>query len=196
MTQKRFIQRLLPVMLCSLTLSTTLHADYEAGVTAAQNGDYVTALREFQEAADAGLDLAQYNLAVMYFSGRGVEQDYAEAFRWTEMAAEQGHLNAQFNLGALYYTGTGTAVDLEKSLQWYTRAAEAQHGEAQYNLATMFELGEGTAMDLVRAHFWASASQYNEYADAPALLQALSAKMTPEQLSEARGIFARWRLAQ
>jgi len=186
-------KRLLPALLSGL-LSTTLNADYEAGVTAAQNGDYATALHEFQEAADAGLDLAQYNLAILYFTGRGVEQDYAEALRWTMMAAEQGHQNAQFNLGALYYTGTGTAVDLEKSLQWYTHAAERQHGEAQYNLATMYELGEGTEMDLVRAHFWASASLSNEYSEAPALLQKLAAKMTPEQLSEARGEFARWRL--
>ena len=196
MNSKRFTLRVLPALLFSLSLSTSLHADYEAGVTAAQNGDYETALREFMVAAEAGLDLAQYNMAVMYFTGRGVEQDYAQAFRWTEMAAMQGHLNAQFNLGALYYTGTGTEVDLEKSLQWYSRAAESQHGEAQYNLATMYELGEGTPIDLVRAHFWASASQYNEFDDAPALLQALSAKMTAEQLSEARGAFARWRLEQ
>lgn len=194
MTPKRH-SRLLPALLCAL-LSTALHADYEQGVTAAQNGDYVTALREFQEAADAGLDLAQYNMAVLYFTGRGVKQDYAQALRWSLMAAEQGHLNAQFNLGALYYTGMGTQVDLEKSLYWYTRAAEGQHGEAQYNLATMYELGEGTELDLVRAHFWASASQYNEYGDAPALLQKLASAMTPAQLSEARGAFARWRLEQ
>lgn len=188
--------RLLPALLCSLALNTALHADYETGVTAAQNGEYATALREFQEAADAGLDLAQYNMAVLYFTGRGVAQDYVQALHWSVLAAEQGHVNAQFNLGALYYTGTGTAVDLEKSLQWYTRAAEGQHGEAQYNLATMYELGEGTEVDLVRAHFWASASQYNEYSEAPALLQRLAATMTAEQLSEARGAFARWRLEQ
>tara|TARA_R110001592_G_scaffold22864_3_gene90455 strand:- start:2439 stop:3014 length:576 start_codon:yes stop_codon:yes gene_type:complete len=188
-------KRLLPALLCAL-LNTAVYADYEEGVTAAQNGDYATALHEFQLAADDGLDLAQYNLAILYFTGRGVEQDYSQALHWTTKAAEQGHLNAQFNLGALYYTGTGTAVDLEKSLLWYTRAAEGQHGEAQYNLATMYELGEGTPMDLVRAHFWASASQYNEFSDAPALLQSLAAKMTPEQLSEARGAFARWRLEQ
>lgn len=196
MIKKRNTLRKLPTLLCTLLLSTALHADYEAGVTAAQNGDYATALQEFREAADAGLDLAQYNLAVMYFTGRGVQQDYEEAFNWTLAAAEQGHTNAQFNLGALYYTGMGTEVDFEKSLQWYTRAAEAQHGEAQYNLATMYELGEGAEMDLVRAHFWASASLYNEFNDAPALLQSLAQKMTPEQLSEARGAFARWRLEQ
>jgi TPR repeat protein len=183
-------------LLCALAISGTSQADYEAGVTAAQNGDYETALREFREAADAGLDLAQFNLAVMYFTGRGVTQDYAEAFRWTLAAAEQGHLNAQFNLGALYYTGMGTEADFEKAFAWYMRAAESQHAEAQYNLATMYELGEGTEQDLVRAFFWASASAYNEFADAPALQQALADKMSIEELSAARGEFARWRLEQ
>ena len=194
--KRKLTNALWPALCCGFLLSSTALADYEEGVTAAQNGDYATALREFREAADGGLDLAQYNLAIMYFTGRGVDQDYEEAFRWTLAAAEQGHLNAQFNLGALYYTGAGTAVDLKQSFEWYLKAAEAQHGEAQYNLATMYELGEGTEQDLVQAHFWASASLYNEFSDAPALLQTLATKMSAEQLSEARGTFARWRLAQ
>lgn len=179
-----------------LLVSLPAQADYEEGVTAAQNGDYATALREFTTAAEAGLDLAQYNLAILYFTGQGVAQDYAEAFRWTKAAAEQGHTNAQFNLGALYYTGTGTGVNFEQSLSWYTQAAQAHHADAQYNLATMYQLGEGAQADLIQAYFWASAAQYNEHPDAPALLGELAAQMTPPQLSEARGIFARWVLEQ
>jgi TPR repeat protein len=182
--------------LISILLTSGLHADYEDGVTAAQNGDFDTALREFTVAAAEGLDLAQYNLAILYFTGQGVEQNHAEALRWTLAAAEQGHLNAQFNLGALYYTGTGTAVNLEEALRWYTIAAQSQHSGAQYNLATMYELGEGTAVDLVEAHFWASAAQYNEFADAPALLGRLSTQMSAEQLSAARVRFAEWMLSR
>jgi hypothetical protein len=51
------------------------------------------------------------------------------------------------------------------------------------------------AQDLVRAHFWASAAQYNEFADAPALLVRLSAAMSEEQLAAARQTFAQWLLA-
>ncbi len=182
--------------LWALLACSAVHADYEAGVRAAQNGDYDTALKEFTEAAEAGLDLAQYNLAILYFSGRGVEQNYAEAFRWTRAAAEQGHLNAQFNLGALYYTGMGTPVNLEESFRWYSLAAQAHHAEAQYNLATMYEQGEGTDQDLIQAHFWASASQYYEFPDAPALLESLTRKMTAPEISAARGAFARWILEQ
>jgi len=185
-------------LVLSAVVFASVHAygDYEDGVDAAQNGDFATALAEFTAAAEQGLDLAQYNLAILYFTGQGVEQDYDEAFKWTKAAAEQGHTNAQFNLGALYYTGSGTSVDLEAALQWYGIAAQAQHAVAQYNLATMYETGEGTDLDLVQAYFWANASQYNEYAEATILLQALAAKMTEAQITAARGEFARWLLAQ
>ncbi|MDX1491744.1 MAG: tetratricopeptide repeat protein [Pseudohongiellaceae bacterium] len=178
-------------LLLSLALASGVaHADYEDGVNAAQAGDYATALKEFQLAADAGLDLAQYNLAIMYYTGRGVEQNYQTAFEWTVKAAEQGHLNAQNNLGALYYTGTGTPVNFEKALQWYSAAAQGQHADAQYNLSTMYELGEGTEKDLVRAHFWAQAAQFNEHADAAELIERLAGQMTAAQISEARTAFA------
>ena len=177
-------------MVLALSTCALAHADYEDGVNAAQAGDYATALKEFQIAADEGLDLAQYNLSVMYYAGRGVEQNYAKAFEWSLKAAEQGHLNAQNNLGALYYTGTGTEVDFEKALQWYEAAAQGQHAQAQYNLATMYEAGEGTEQDLVRAHFWAQAAQYNEHEDAAELLERLEGKMTSEQISQARVAFA------
>ncbi len=183
------------LLLCAALLCPAVHADYEDGVAAAQAGDYATALREFTAAAEAGLDLAQYNLAILYFTGQGVPQDHAQALRWTQAAADQGHVNAQFNLGVLHYTGSGTPVDLQQAFHWYQRAAEAQHAGAQYNLATMYENGEGVEQELVRAHFWASAAQYNEFADAPALLERLSAAMSPEQLSAARQAFAQWLLA-
>ena len=90
-----------------LFLSPFVIADYEDGVNAAFNGDFETALHEFTLAAEEGLDLAQYNLAILYFTGQGVERDLDEAFRWTEAAAMQGHVGAQFNLGNLYYAGDG-----------------------------------------------------------------------------------------
>ncbi len=63
---------------CALLLIITpvSFADYEAGVNAAFNGDFETALHEFTIAAEEGLDLAQYNLGILYFTGQGVEKDY------------------------------------------------------------------------------------------------------------------------
>ncbi|MGB1667495.1 MAG: hypothetical protein ACPHDP_07430, partial [Pseudohongiellaceae bacterium] len=69
-------------LLTAISLSFTTvpaAADYEDGVNAAFAGDFYTAFREFSLAAQQGLDLAQYNLAILYFTGQGVDQDYEQA---------------------------------------------------------------------------------------------------------------------
>ena len=74
------------LLLCAALLCPAVHADYEDGLAAAQAGDYATALREFTAAAEAGLDLAQYNLATMYETGEGVAQDLVQAHFWASAA--------------------------------------------------------------------------------------------------------------
>lgn len=182
------------VALLILTYSTTVLADYEAGIAAAQNGDYVTALREFTVSAEEGLDLAQYNLAILYFSGQGVEQNFEEAFRWTVAAAEQGHIAAQFNLGALYYEGQGTKQDRQTAFEWYKEAGEADYAPAQFNLAEMYYLGNGVKKDLVYAHAWVKRALENEYSFAEELLNNIEDNLSSSQLSEARRLFARMKI--
>ncbi|MCB1672354.1 MAG: sel1 repeat family protein [Pseudomonadales bacterium] len=169
-------------------------ADYEDGLAAAQRGDYETALQEFKDAAEDGLMMAQYNLAILYFSGRGTEQNFAEAFRWTAAAADQGHTQAQFNLGALYYEGQGTGKNRQTALEWYEKAGSADYAPAQYNAAEMYFRGDGIERNLVRAHAWASRALENDHEEAPALLENIEADMSAAQLSEARRLFARMKI--
>ncbi len=65
--------------------------DVQAGVEAYNRGDYATALKEWRPLAEQGDALAQYNLGVMYFMGRGVPQDNVQAHMWLNLAAAQGH---------------------------------------------------------------------------------------------------------
>ncbi len=50
----------------------TWSADWDKEVTAYQNGDYATALKEWTPLAEQGDADAQYNLGVMYALGHGV----------------------------------------------------------------------------------------------------------------------------
>lgn len=184
---------------CTATLLLVLltglaYGDYEAGLEAARNGDYETALREFKIAAEDGLEMAQYNLAILYFSGRGVEQNFAEAFRWTAAAADQGHTQAQFNLGALYYEGQGTRRDRETALQWYIKAGNADYPPAQYNIGEMYFHGDGVKKDIIRAHAWISRAIENNHQTAAELLDEIEAGMSDTQLSEARRMLARLKI--
>lgn len=205
---------------CALLLiaSPSLFADYEDGVNAAFKGDFETALHEFTLAAEEGLDLAQYNLGILYFTGQGVEKDTAEAFRWTEAAAQQGHLAAQFNLASLYHSGDGVAADNDKAVQFFESAARGGHASAAVVLANMYadgEIGMGEepglferfssylsglfsgdqgGEDLVLAHAWASLAIANESIEADDLLADLEGRMSEGQLTRARRQFAQWQI--
>ncbi len=70
-----------------------------------QANDWINApISEVQKAAEQGDAMAQFNLGVMYNTGRGVAQDYKQAVAWFRKAAEQGDAMAQFNLGLMYAT--------------------------------------------------------------------------------------------
>ena len=64
--------------------------DFDRGVSAYNDGDYPTALREFRLLAEQGDALAQYNLGVMYGNGQGLPQNYQLAYMWFNLAAGKG----------------------------------------------------------------------------------------------------------
>lgn len=169
-------------------------ADYEAGVNAAFDGDYDTAYREFTIAAETGLDVAQYNLGILYFTGRGVDVDYDQAFKWTSAAADQGHIAALFNLGSLYFSGQGTKADEDRAVELYSRSARSGSADAAITLARMYRDGESVSANSVQAHAWASMALNNEHVEAASLRDDIERGMNPQQLSEARSLFARWQI--
>jgi len=87
--------------------------------------------------ANAGRDDAQYTLAMMYMSGRGVTRNHQLARQWLEKAATQGHAPAQNQLGLLYLTGSGVTMDCQTAAFWFSSVNEKSdvYPQAQSNLA-------------------------------------------------------------
>ena len=143
-----------------------LLADFQAGLIAYGQGDYATALEEWQPLAEQGDATAQYNLGLMYVEGKGVPQDDAEAMRWYRKAAEQGLADAQTNLGTMYDQGKGVPQDDAEAMRWYRKAAEQGYADAQTNLGTMYAQGNGVPKDYVHAYVWynLAAAQGDEHA--------------------------------
>lgn len=98
---KNVVKGLLSFMLFCL-LANPLHADNAKGEEAYANGDYETAFAEFSKAAEEGDMNAQYNLAVMYEKGQGVDQSDLKAEHWYQSAADQGHPGAPIALQLLF----------------------------------------------------------------------------------------------
>ena len=103
-------------------------ADFQKGLTAAQSGDFATALREWEPLAEQGNTSAQYNLGLMYANGQGVPQDYKTAVKWYKLATKQGDANAQTNLGWMYHKGKGVLQDYVRAHMWFNIAASSGGG--------------------------------------------------------------------
>jgi TPR repeat protein len=59
--------------------------------------DDALAVYWYQQAAEQGHALAQYNLGGMYNSGRGVERDTVRSYMWMLLAADAGDPAASAN---------------------------------------------------------------------------------------------------
>jgi TPR repeat protein len=178
---------IIPVLLFSLLLGVPSYsADFNKGLTAAQSGDFATALKEWKPLAGQGDADAQTNLGLMYQNGWGVPQDDKEAVYWYKLAAEQGDAKAQYNLGVMYDVGEGVPQDDKEAVRWYTLAAEQEHAKAQYNLGVMYALGEGVIKDYVYAHMWGNIASMNENDKGETLRGYVAEKMTSSQIEEAQ----------
>ena len=177
---------LLMVSLLTCAGGVAIAQDYDAGLKAAQAGDFQTALKEWNPLADQGDADAQHNLGVMYANGRGVVEDDAEAARWYRLAADQGLADAQHNLGWMYADGEGVPEDDAEAVRWYRLAADQGLAGAQYNLGLMYANGEGVLQDNVTAHMWFNIAGANGDEDGRDNREKIERKMTPADISEAQ----------
>jgi peptidoglycan hydrolase-like protein with peptidoglycan-binding domain len=87
---KSFKQALLAGALLLTSAGVSL-ADYNAGSSAFNGGNYVRAYHEFKQSADAGNSLAQFMMGRLYAEGRGVVADNTAAYMWYDLSAGNGN---------------------------------------------------------------------------------------------------------
>ena len=117
--------------------------------------EYHLSHRLLEPLAIQGHVLAQYQLAMLYDSGRESEGALANAVYWYQKAARNGHHNAQHNLAVAYANGEGVAQNMNKAVTWWRRAAIAGHTDAQYNLGIIYATGKnGVERNLSKAAKW------------------------------------------
>ena len=95
---------------------------------------------ELREHADSGDADAQYDLAMRYRDGDGIEQDYVEALRLLRLAANQDGTEggsvravalARSAIGNLYFSGQGVSADYAESVKWFQRAIDIAGEDAE-----------------------------------------------------------------
>ena len=93
--------------------------------------------------AEQGYANAQYELGLMFVTGRGASKNDAEAIKWFQKAAGQGFVDAQFSLGVMYANGDGVAENDTEAARWYLKAADQGFRDAQFELGVMYASGVG-----------------------------------------------------
>jgi TPR repeat protein len=186
----------------------TLYARGQDGI----NRDYAAAMGWYRTAAGQGNAQAEADIAWMYENGWGVERDYKEAVQWYQKAADLGNDIAQRNMEIFCAGGlAGVKHDDAAAVQWYSKAANQGDYVAQSALAGMYAEGKGgLQQDYVRALMWltlatrARDATQNDFTIvdhydssivtyAAKQRDAIAAKMTPEQISEAQRLSAGWK---
>ena len=147
------------------------------GITAADAGDYATALRLWRPLAESGNADAESYLGRLYLNGWGVPKDYAQAADWYRKAAEQGNEAAENNLGTLYFHGRGVGQDYVEAVMWFRKAADQGALEAFENLGDAYADGLGVPQDYSLAESWYRRAAESGYEPAQRALDALKQRL-------------------
>lgn len=131
---------------------------------------------------------AQYNLALLYLAGDGVEKDAGTAVKWLKLAAEQGLPKAQYGLGVRYNKGEGVEKDPAQAAKWFRRAACQNLPQAQYSLGIRYVEGKGVPQDYLEAYKWFTIAVNNGKEPAAKCLGNIEQMklLTAEQIDEAK----------
>jgi hypothetical protein len=130
------------------------------GILYALSGLPERAVTEWKKAAQHDDPEAQYNLALAFSKGEGVESDESQALTFLSRAAELGVVAAQSRLGLMYVTGEGAALDPIEGHKWLWLAAQSNDPGARSNLERSLALNSPrqTAEGQRRAIAWKNRS--------------------------------------
>lgn len=180
-------------VLCLLFAANSGHAaNYAKGLAAYGEGDYATALAEWQPLAEQGDPDGQFGLGLLYANGWGVDLNDDEALKWYGLAADQGHAEAAYNLGVMCANGWGVPQSDEEAFKWYSLAAERGFTAAQISLGKMYAVGYGAPQDAIMAHMWYNVAAMLDDYNAEYDRDELARSMSDEDIAKAEELANTW----
>ena len=93
----------------------------------------------------------EFEEALRYEKGKGVEKDMKKAFEWFLKSAENGNAKAMNRVGCCFSNGEGVKQDKTKAFEWWLKSAENGNADAMCNVGLCYDNGEGAAKDLTKA---------------------------------------------
>ncbi|MBT4888592.1 MAG: hypothetical protein HON65_03450 [Rhodospirillales bacterium] len=107
-----------------------------------RQGNYKKAFNIYMNLVSMGSERAVFEVAVMYYAGRGVEENPEMALKFALAAEGAGYKLARTLLGDIYRDKSIEFRSIEQSVNWYTKAAEGGERMAQYKLGALYYFGD------------------------------------------------------
>lgn len=80
---------------------------------------------------------AQFDLALLYLNGNGIQQDSRRAFKWFHRAARQNHVEAKFQMGLNFLKARGVKQNRFLAAYWFKLSSKNGHKLAKRHLANL-----------------------------------------------------------
>src|SRR5260221_9990538 len=138
---------------------------------------------------------ALFASSIAYAADSASDKEMADRY---SQAAQSGDSDAQFYLAALYSAGVGRLRSDAEAFRWFSRAADQGHSHAMLVLSGIYAVGRGVPQDNLNAYKWAYivsvGTRVEEFRNGSRqLMGVLEARMTPEQVNQAKTDAGSWR---
>lgn len=128
--------------------------------------DEMEIARLLELAATKGHAEAQYEIALCYEVGKGVEQNESKMVHWLEAASAQGLTLAECKLGVHYVMSISSTEKKERGMGLLKMAAEKNHSESQLAYGAFLQEGYGGVVDIDAGFSWIEKSANQENVEA------------------------------
>lgn len=130
-----------------------------------------------QKLANAGKVKAQYKLALMYETGRGVVQDFNKAKEWYKKSAAKNYKASKHRLNYLEIKSSGVTKKHKVWIKDLISDAKSRDAESMFLLAEMYEHGHGLKKSLRNAYRYYKLAASRGHADSETRLFSLDQKI-------------------
>lgn len=150
------IMKLHSLLLICASLASSFSAfsfdrDLDRAIFQLNRGEFKAAITEFEPLVAEGYSPAQYQMALIYQKGYGVQKNQQKAFDLFSLAAAQNYPEALFSLANMYTEGKHVKKDLKTAFALTEKAASKELAAAQFNLGVMYFNGDGVAQNYLKA---------------------------------------------
>lgn len=151
-----------------------------------QDGD--KAFEYFKKAADSGCPASQYQLGLMYLSGKGVPKDTSTAFRYISLAHIGDNEKAATVLGIMLMDGIGTIVNPSRAFKILSEEAKKGDTEAEFRTGLIYLSGEGAPQNEKKAFEYINDAATKGHAGAIYALASMYEKGAGVEVSKEKAV--------